>query len=389
MTEQIKCSLFPKCGGCQLLNQTYQETLRFKLDLVNTYLKEQKIDHYVHKILPANQNLAYRNKMILAFRKVSGRVISGFYEENSHQVVDLKECLMHSTIQNQIAFGIKTIIETLKIPPYDEDKRVGLIRYIIIKEAVSTKEILVVIVTSVEVFPARNEFVKRIRNLSNNIKSIIQNVNSRKTSIVLGDKERVLFGKGFVYDELMHLRFPISSKSFYQVNPAQTIQLYSLVKEYLNPEKNEILVDAYSGVGTIGMIMADSVKQVISVENNKQAVMIGINNAKFNQIKNIQFYCDDATNFIKKLADERVKIDCLIMDPPRSGSTLEFLHTAVSLKPKKIIYVSCGPDTLARDLRVFCSKEYQIIKSCCVDMFCWTKHVETVMLLCLKEPKIK
>lgn len=381
MIEQVQCSLFPKCGGCQLLNQKYQETLKFKLDLVNKYLKEQKINHHIDKIIPADQNISYRNKMILAFRKINGKVVSGFYEENSHQIVDLKECLMNSTTQNQIALGIKKIIEELRILPYDEDKKVGLIRYIIIKEAVSTKEILIVVVTSTENFPSRSEFVKRVRNLSSSIKTIIQNINPRKTSIVLGDKERILFGNGFINDKLMDINFPISSKSFYQVNPLQTIKLYSIVKDYLNPNKNEILLDAYSGVGTIGMIMASSVKEVISVENNKQAVMVGINNAKLNQIRNMHFYCDDATNFIKELAEDRVKIDCLIMDPPRSGSTPVFLHNAISLKPKKIIYVSCGPDTLARDLKILCAKDYKIEESCCVDMFCWTKHIETVVCL--------
>lgn len=388
MTEQVKCVHFPKCGGCQLLNQNYQQTLNFKLSLVNTYLKEQKINHLIEQIIPANQNIAYRNKMILAFKKANGKIIAGFYEENSHQVVDLKECLMNSRTQNNIALGIKKIVEDLRIPPYDEDKEIGLIRYIIIKEAYSTKEILIVIVTSTENFPLRNEFVKRIKNLSTNIRTIIQNINPRKTSIVLGEKERILWGNGFISDVLLNINFPISSKSFYQVNPLQTIKLYSIIKDYLNPSKNDILLDAYSGVGTIGMVMADSVKEVISVENNKQAVMIGINNAKVNKIRNIRFYCDDATNFLKELAEEQVKIDCLIMDPPRSGSTPVFLKSAISLKPKKIIYVSCGPDTLARDLKILCSKDYKIVKSCCVDMFCWTKHIECICLLSLKDEKM-
>ncbi len=380
MTEKVTCPLFKKCGGCQLLNLTYQKTLQEKLDYVNTCLKKQKIHFQINKIIGSEKNVQYRNKMIIGFKKVNGKVIAGFYEENSHQIIDLEDCLMHSPLQNQIARGIKEIIISMRLQPYDEDKKTGVIRYAIIKEAVATGELLVVIVTATDTFVARSEFVKRVRALSNSIKTIIQNVNARKTSIVLGEKERILYGKGYIYDYLFGIRFPISSKSFYQVNPLQTIKLYQTVKDFANISKNDVILDAYSGVGTIGMILASEAKKVISVENNKQAVMIGINNAKENKIQNVHFICDDATHFIQNMASEQLKIDCLIMDPPRTGSTPSFLSSAIHLKPQKIVYVSCGPDTLARDLTILL-KEYKIKKATLVDMFCWTKHVETVVCL--------
>lgn len=386
MTEKVNCSLFKKCGGCQLLNFTYQKTLQEKLTYVNKCLKEQKINFQIDKIIGSEKNVQYRNKMIIGFKKVNGKVISGFYEENSHQIIDLDDCLMNSPLQNQIARGLKEIMISMRLQPYDEDKKTGFIRYAIIKEAVVTNELLVVIVTATDTFVARSEFVKRVRALSNSIKTIIQNVNARKTSIVLGEKERILYGKGYIYDYLFGIRFPISSKSFYQVNPLQTIKLYQTVKDFANISKNDVILDAYSGVGTIGMILASDAKEVISVENNKQAVMIGINNAKENKIHNVHFICDDATHFIQNMASEHVKIDCLIMDPPRTGSTPIFLSSAMHLKPRKIVYVSCGPDTLARDL-TFLLKDYKIKEATLVDMFCWTKHVETITLLCLREPK--
>lgn len=389
MVNDKKCQLYPKCGGCQLLEFEYSKTLEYKLSNVNQLFKEQKINHIIKDIIPSPINFKYRNKMILAFKKINGKIISGFYEEHSHQIVDLKKCIMHSDLQNEIAFGIKKIIEELRILPYDEDKKVGLVRYIIIKEAIKTKEILIVVVTASDMFLSRSEFVKRVKGLSNSIKSIVQNINPRKTSIVLGDKERILYGDGYINDELMGLKFPISSKSFYQVNPLQTEKLYQVVVDFAKINKNEIVIDAYSGVGTIGMILSSKAKEVISVENNRQAVNSAINFARINKIKNIRFICDDATNFLVELARNGTKVDILIMDPPRTGSTSQFLNSIVSLNPKKIIYVSCGPDTLARDLNILCKKDYKIIKSCCVDMFCWTKHVETIMLLCRKESKNK
>lgn len=379
-TSGIKCKYFKSCGNCQLLTKTYQDTLIFKLNHVNNCLKKYNIRDKVSEIIPSDKAFGYRNKMIIGYKYAGGKIISGFYEENSHKIVDIDNCLMHSELQNQIAREIKKIFTDLKIRPYDEDRKNGLIRYVLIREAIFKKEILITIVTSSDIFPARGEVVKRIRNISPAIKTIIQNINPRKTSIVLGEKERVLFGPGFIKDEMCGITFNITSKAFYQVNPIQTIKLYGKVIEHSNFNGNETIIDAYSGVGTIGMILSSSVKQVISVENNKQSVSAAIVNAKNNNINNVKFVCDDATNFIMNLAKDKQKVDAIIMDPPRSGSTPEFLNSAISLRPRKIIYVSCDPSTLARDLQVL-NKVYKIDKITCVDMFCWTEHVETVVNL--------
>ena len=199
-------------------------------------------------------------------------------------------------------------------------------------------------------------------------------INPRKTSIVLGEKEKILFGQGFIMDKIDDLAFRITSKSFYQVNPLQTLKLYSKIREFASFNGDEIIVDAYSGVGTIGMILSKDVKEVVCVENNKQAVSAAISNGKINKIKNINFVCDDASNYLKKLAQLGVKIDAIVMDPPRSGSTIEFLKSIIHLKPSKIIYVSCNPETLVRDLNQL-RITYRISNILCIDMFCWTNHV--------------
>jgi 23S rRNA (uracil1939-C5)-methyltransferase len=268
---------------------------------------------------------------------------------------------------------------------YDEDRKTGLIRYVLIKESYTNKNILITIVTSSDIFPGRSEFVKELRNKFPEITTIIQNINPRKTSIVLGEQERVLFGPGYIVDELLGLKFKIFSKTFYQINPEQTTKLYSKVIEYGNFKGNEIVIDAYCGVGTIGMSVARSVKEVIGVEQNKQSVINAKSNARDNNIKNINFICDDATSFIEEIAKDNAKVDVVIMDPPRIGSTEKFLNSLKKLKPKKIIYVSCEAKTLARDVKLILS-DYSISKICLVDMFVGTYHVETVVLLSHKKP---
>lgn len=380
MIEKIKCFIGDKCGNCQLLNMTYKETLDYKISYVNKLLQEARINKKVTEIVPCNLNTEYRNKMIVGFHKEQGKIVSGFYEENSHKIVSLDKCLLHSETQNNIAKYILRLIQELRLLPYDEDRKTGLIRYVLIREAFNTKEVLVTIIIANDNFPARSVFVKRLREQFPMIKTIVQNVNPRKTSIVLGEKERILFGDGFIFDKMFDLKFMISSKSFYQINSLQTIKLYQIVKDYLKLSKNETIIDAYSGIGTIGMILAPHCKEVISVENNKQSVSMAIENAKNNKIRNISFILDDATMFLKNFI-KTTPIDAIIMDPPRTGSTVEFLDAVCRIKPKQLVYVSCGPDTLVRDLKVLLKGGFIIKEIKCVDLFCWTKHVETVVYL--------
>jgi 23S rRNA (uracil1939-C5)-methyltransferase len=374
-----KCNV-KGCGGCDFLHLSYEETVKNKFNYVSKLFNDKKFNIKIEKIIPAKQHYQYRNKMIVAFQTQNGKTVHGFFQENSHRVIPMDKCLMHSDIQNNIASYIKDLLIKLRIRPYDEDRRTGLIRYALIKHGFKSGEVMVVIVTASEVFPGRNDFVKMLRAKFPEITTVIQNINSRKTSIVLGDKERVLFGKGYITEFLEEFKFKISSKSFFQINPEQTVNLYNTVLEFANLNGKEIVLDAYSGVGTIGMFLSKKAKHILSVESNRQAVNAAIANARDNNIKNISFICDDATNYIINLAEDKEKLDVLVLDPPRSGSTPEFLKASLALKPEKIIYVSCEPTTLVRDLGLL-TKQYKINRVILVDMFCWVDHVETVVLL--------
>ena len=377
--ENKTCKLKDKCGACQLLNLCYSDTIEYKKKYVIDSFKKEKMNVKIDKVISSKSPYQYRNKMIIAYKyDKAHKLISGFYEENSHKVIDIDECLMHSTLQNNIAKYIKKLIIDFKISIYDEDRRRGLLRYVLIREAVHTNEALITFVVSDDIFPSSKEIVKKITSEFKEVRTIVQNINNRKTSIVLGEREKILYGKGCIEDLLMGLKFKITSKSFYQVNPIQVQYLYQEAINAIKFSGNETVIDAYSGIGTIGLILSKNVKEVISVELNKQAHLAAIQNAKDNNIKNVYFKNDDATSFIKELENER--IDYVIMDPPRTGSTPQFLNSLLKLKPKGIIYVSCNPETLARDVNIL-DKQYKINYLSIVDMFCFTKHIECVCIL--------
>ena len=274
-------------------------------------------------------------------------------------------------------------MKQMKIAPYNEDKRTGVIRFVVVREASKTKEVLVTIVTNSEIFPGRNDFVKRLRSKCPFITSIVQNINKRKTSIILGEEEKVLFGSGYINEKICDINFKISSRTFFQVNPEQTEKLYNKALEYAELTGNEIVIDAYCGVGTIGMVLSSNAKEVYGVEVNKQSVINARQNAYENKIKNIKFVCEDATVYLHELAKENVDVDVVVMDPPRSGSTEKFMDALIKLSPKRIVYISCEASTLARDLKYFFSKtkNYVLKNKSIVDMFVGTYHIETVCVL--------
>lgn len=245
---------------------------------------------------------------------------------------------------------------------------------------------MVVLVLASPILPSKNNFVKALLKLHPEITTVVINVNNRNTSMVLGDKEHVIYGKGYIEDELCGKRFRISPRSFYQVNPVQTEILYGKALEYAGLTGKETVVDAYCGTGTIGMIASDKAAKVIGVELNADAVRDARNNAKANQIRNIQFYQNDAGKFLVEMAGQGAKVDVVLMDPPRSGSTEEFMNSVAQIGPERIVYVSCNPETLVRDLKYFKKKGYRVAKGVGVDMFPFTEHVETVVLLSHKKP---
>ena len=369
-----QCPVFKKCGGCQYLNLTYEEQLEKKKKELQRLLKGICP---IHEVIGMENPWHYRNKVHAVFsHDRKGNPISGVYQENSHIVLPVESCLIEDEKADEIIGTIRGMLKSFKIRTYDEDTGYGLLRHVLVKRGFATGEIMVVLVTASPVFPSRNNFVKALRQKHPEITTVIQNINGRDTSMVLGDREQVLYGKGYIEDVLCGCRFRISARSFYQVNPVQTEVLYSKAMEYAGLTGKETVVDAYCGIGTIGIVASRKAKQVIGVELNPDAVRDAVRNARANKIDNIRFYQGDAGDFLQKMAANGEKADVVFMDPPRSGSTERFMAAAAAMGPKRIVYVSCGPDTLARDLKYLRKKGYRVEKGVGVDLFPWTGHCE-------------
>ena len=378
------CPVLNLCGGCQLLDMEYAKQLDFKQKQVEELLKGLCP---VKPIIGMKDPFHYRNKIHAVFdRDKKGNIISGIYEENTHHVVPVEKCLIENQKADEIIGTIRGMLKSFKIRTYDEDTGFGLLRHVLIRKGFSTGEIMVVLVTASPVFPSKNNFVKALREKHPEITTIVQNINGRGTSMVLGDKEHVLYGKGYIVDELCGCRFRISSKSFYQVNSVQTEILYEKALSLSGLTGRELVVDAYCGIGTIGIIASKAAGKVIGVELNQGAVRDAVNNAKMNGIDNIRFYCNDAGRFLVNMAEQGENADVVIMDPPRSGSTEEFMDAVGKLGAGKVVYVSCNPETLARDVRYMKKLGYRAVEAWPVDMFPETDHVETVVLLSQQKP---
>lgn len=370
------CPVLNLCGGCQLLDMEYAKQLAFKQKQAEELLKGLCP---VKPIIGMKDPFHYRNKVHAVFdRDKRGNIISGIYEENTHHVVPVEKCLIEDQKADEIIGTIRGMLKSFKIRTYDEDTGFGLLRHVLIRKGFSTGEIMVVLVTASPVFPSKNNFVKALREKHPEITTIVQNINGRGTSMVLGDKEHVLYGKGYIVDELCGCRFRISSKSFYQVNPVQTEILYEKALSLAGLTGQELVVDAYCGIGTIGIIASKVAGKVIGVELNQDAVRDAVNNAKMNGIENIRFYCNDAGRFLVNMAEQGEKAD---VDPPRSGSTEEFMDAVGKLGAEKVVYVSCNPETLARDVRYMKKMGYRAAEAWLVDMFPGTVHVESVVMM--------
>ena len=377
-----KCKVFGKCGGCQLLNMSYEEQLKKKKDEVTKLLKPYCT---VEKIIGMENPVHYRNKVLATFscdRK--GMPISGMYEENSHRVVPTDSCLLNDEKADKIIVSIRGLLKSFKIKTYNEDTGYGLLRHVLVRVGKNSGQIMVVLVLASPILPGKNNFVKALRNLHPEITSMVINVNPRHSSAVLGDKEIVIYGPGYIEDTLQGKTFRISPKSFYQINPVQTEKLYSTAIEFADLTGKETILDAYSGTGTIGICASDKAKKVICVELNKDAVKDAIVNAKRNNVSNIEMFNQDAGEFMLKQAEANIKMDVVFMDPPRSGSDEKFLRSLCKHAPKKVVYISCNPETLARDLKFLTKNGYKAEKAVACDMFPTTNHCECVVKLSKK-----
>ncbi|MBS5191667.1 MAG: 23S rRNA (uracil(1939)-C(5))-methyltransferase RlmD [Lachnospiraceae bacterium] len=377
--EGTACKVAKKCGGCQYQGVPYEKQLSEKQKAVRQLMQPFC---KTAEITGMQDPYHYRNKVHAVFaRKKDGTIISGVYEEGTHRVVPVEACQIEDEKADAIINDIRGLLKSFKIKTYNEDTGYGLLRHVLIRRGFTTGEIMVVLVLGSPVMPSKNNFVKALRKLHPEITTVVLNVNDKRTSMVLGDRETMIYGKGYIEDVLCGLTFRISSKSFYQINPVQTEKLYGKAMELAGLTGKERVIDAYCGIGTIGMVAAKSAKEVIGVELNPDAVRDAIKNAKRNQMKNIRFYQDDAGRFMEKMAAKGEKADVVFMDPPRSGSTEQFMKSAVTLAPQKIVYISCDPQTQARDLKYLTKHGYKAMGAYPYDMFPFTKHAENIVLL--------
>ena len=376
------CPFAKKCGGCDYQGVPYEEQLLKKQATVRKLLGEFCKPE---NIIGASRPTHYRNKVHGIFGKdKKGKVYTGIYEENSHRIVPITDCGIENEKATAILKTLGELAGSFKLPVYYEDRGTGLLRHALIRVGQGTGEIMVVLVTADPIFPSRNNFVKELRRRHPEITTVVQNINDRDTSMVLGERNIVLYGKGFIEDILCGLRFRISPSAFFQVNSEQTEVLYQKAIEAAGLTGAERVIDAYCGTGTIGMCAASGAKEVIGVELNSEATRDAIQNAKQNGVKNIRFVNEDASDYMIRMAGAGEKADEVIMDPPRSGSTPEFISAVDILKPSRVVYVSCDPESLKRDLMVFKKKGWTAQSIQPVDMFPYTKHVETVVLLTKK-----
>ena len=379
--EMKKCPYAAKCGGCQYQGMDYQQQLKEKQKMVSRLLREAGRPE---PIIGMENPYYYRNKVHAVYKHLrSGEIVAGTYQEGTHRVVPVENCQIEDQEAGRVIQTIRRLLKSFRIKVYNEDTGYGLFRHVLIRTGRKTGQMLVVLVAASPIFPSKNNFVKALKKEHPAITSVVLNVNDRNTSMVLGDRNITLSGKGFIEDELCGLRFRISPASFYQVNPVQTEILYGKAMELARLTGKERVIDAYCGIGTIGLIAAKSAGQVTGVELNRDAVRDAVENCRRNGIKNARFLAGDAGEFLTAMAASGEKADVVFMDPPRSGSSRTFLDSLKILAPERIIYISCGPETLARDLKVLAGS-YRVGKIQPVDMFPFTGHTEVVVQLLRK-----
>ena len=373
-----KCPHAKKCGGCQLQNMVYERQLSFKQVKVIKLLGKYR---HVDEIIGMKSPYHYRNKVQAAFGERNGEIISGIYQSSTHKIVPVDSCLIEDQKADEIIVTIRKLVKSFKLRAFNDVTMKGFLRHVLIKRGFSSGEIMVVLVTGTMDFPKQESFVNALLTRHPDITTVVQNVNNKRTSLLLGEESRVLFGSGYIEENLCGFRFRISPKAFYQINPTQTEILYNKALEFAQLTGKETVLDAYCGTGTIGIIASPRAGQVVGVELNGDAVKDAKENAALNGVKNITFYEDDAGRFMVKAAQKGAKYDVVIMDPPRAGASLDFLKCLVTLAPKRVVYISCNPETQARDLAFLVKNGYKVKKIQPVDMFPHTEHVETVVLL--------
>ena len=377
--EQTRCPYNQKCGACQLVEVPYEQQLKQKQTAMNRLFKS-----YVKpaSIVGMENPYYYRNKVHAVFKKERyGTIKAGTYKEGTHEVIQIENCLIEDQKASCIIQTIYTLVKSFKYTIFDEDTLQGFFRHALIRVGKHTGEILVVLVTGQLQFPSKKHFIHALLKAHPEITSIVQSINPIHTNMILGEREIRLYGKGYIEDILCGCRFKISAKSFYQINPIQTEKLYEKAIELAGLTGKEKVIDAYCGIGTIGIIASQKSRKVWGVEVNKTAIRDANINASLNERSNISFAEADATKWLVDMAEAGKKVDVIFMDPPRAGSTKRFIEAVTELGPQRVVYISCNPETLKRDLDDFTSKNYSVKQIIPFDLFPHTSHIETCVLL--------
>ncbi|MGG1592737.1 23S rRNA (uracil(1939)-C(5))-methyltransferase RlmD [Terribacillus saccharophilus] len=381
------CNVYIQCGGCQLQHMSYQLQLEMKQKQVQNAMK--KIGHLehvpVHPALGMDDPWRYRNKIQIPTAERNGEMITGFYRKRSHDIIeDMETCVIQDEVNDRMVEAVRRIASRLGISAYNEETHRGDLRHIMVRTGQQTNETMIVLVTRMNELPYAKELVAELHETYPQIKSIVQNINKERTNVILGRKTKLLWGEEYIYDTIGDIKFAISAQSFYQVNPAQTKVLYDQALAYANLTGNETVIDAYSGIGTISLFLAQKAKKVYGVEIVPQAVSDAKMNAKLNHMDNAEFYVGKAEEVMPWWKAQGLNPDVIVVDPPRKGCEEDLLQAMIDMKPKRIVYVSCNPSTLARDLRFLEDGGFETKQVQPVDMFPQTGHIECVAEIELK-----
>lgn len=372
------------CNGCGLQHMSYRLQLEMKQNQVKNVMKKiAHLEHVpIHPIIGMDDPLHYRNKVQIPVGEKDGKLITGFYQKRSHRIIENTEtCVTHNAVINDVVKSVRSIADRLGISAYNEEKHTGVLRHIMVRTGQATNEMMVVLVTRTEELPKQDVFVRELTETYPNLKSIMQNVNDKRTNVIMGEKTKRLWGEKYIHDRIGDLTFAISAKSFYQVNPVQTKTLYDKALAYAQIGAKDIVIDAYCGIGTISLFLAEQAKKVYGVEVVPEAIDDAKKNAKLNGITNAEFFVGEAEKVMPWWKMQGLDPDVIVVDPPRKGCDEGLLKAMIEMQPKRIVYVSCNPSTLARDLSVLEDGGYETKEVQPVDMFPMTEHVESVTWL--------
>jgi 23S rRNA (uracil1939-C5)-methyltransferase len=378
------CNVFYKCGGCQLQHMSYDMQLKMKENQVkNVMRKIAHLDHVpVHPTIGLEDPWRYRNKVQIPVGEKDGELITGFYRMRSHDIIDdMETCVIQDEVNDRMVHAIRRVANRLGIDAYHEETHRGVLRHIMVRTGRETQEIMIVLITRTEKLPHQEELIRELTETYPNIKSIVQNINTKRTNVIFGNKTKTLWGEDYIYDTIGDIRFAISPRSFYQVNPVQTKVLYDKALEYAQIDEDDVVIDAYCGIGTISLFLAQKAKKVYGIEIVPDAIQDAKMNAELNGITNAEFVVGEAEKVMPEWKNEGFTPDVIVVDPPRKGCEVDFLEAMIAMEPKRIVYVSCNPATLARDLVVLEEGGYETKEVQPVDMFSQTVHTEAVTLL--------